>query len=183
MGCWVYGSEGMAMSVKLLVPPGTRFGRWTVVAEGPRHRSGKAVRRTMVVRCVCGTERTVALTHLRVGHSRSCGSKNCSQSDGGPRPRSGRGSRPVYRLWNRIKQRCYNPKNDHFRLYGARGIGMWSGWAASFECFEQDVLAEIGDWPGPGFSIDRIDNNQGYVPGNLRWATNSQQQRNKRRRG
>jgi hypothetical protein len=87
----------------------------------------------------------------------------------------------MHRLWSRIKNRCYFAGSTNFRDYGGRGIRMWSGWAESFECFEADILSTIGPHPGEGWSLDRIDNDGDYVPGNLRWATRSQQQRNTRR--
>jgi len=96
--------------------------------------------------------------------------------------RQARAGRPsaLYRLWTHIKTRCLNSKSDNFQYYGGRGLGMWSGWAALYECFEQDIIAEIGPHPGDGWSLDRIDNDKGYEPGNVRWATASMQNRNRR---
>jgi hypothetical protein len=75
-----------------------------------------------------------------------------------------------------MKARCTNPKSPKFRYYGGRGITVCDRWSTSFEAF----LADMGDRP-PGKSIDRINNDGNYEPGNCRWATQSEQVRNRRR--
>jgi len=80
-----------------------------------------------------------------------------------------------YRIWNNIKQRCYNANNDSFIYYGERGIEMCSKWKNSFSCF----ISDMGFCPD-GYSIDRLDTNKGYYKENCRWATSKQQNNNKR---
>lgn len=80
-----------------------------------------------------------------------------------------------YRAWHSMKQRCLNPKCRRWNKYGGRGIAICQKWLDSFEAF----LADMGPRPSPDHSIDRIDNDGDYEPGNCRWATRSQQQQNK----
>lgn len=74
-----------------------------------------------------------------------------------------------------MKDRCHNPKAPKFHLYGARGIAVCQEWRDSFGAF----FAEMGECPA-GMSIDRTDNDRGYEPGNVRWATPRQQSNNLR---
>lgn len=79
-----------------------------------------------------------------------------------------------YRVWASMIQRCQNPKSQRFSSYGGRGISVCERWQ-KFEGF----FADMGVRPSPEFSIDRIDNDEGYSKENCRWATRSQQQKNK----
>jgi hypothetical protein len=84
---------------------------------------------------------------------------------------------PLYETYNQIRARCYSKKCKHYKWYGARGIRMNSRWYADFWAFVND----IGEKPGPEYSLDRIDNNGNYEPGNCRWATQKQQILNTRK--
>jgi hypothetical protein len=87
---------------------------------------------------------------------------------------------PLYACWYNIKTRCYNPANPGYERYGARGIRLAPQWENDRLRFVRDVLAEIGEKPNSLMTLDRIDNNGDYVPGNLRWATFETQQINSR---
>lgn len=91
-------------------------------------------------------------------------------------PKTGRSKHPLYATWKAMIQRCEDPNCKSFKNYGARGISVWPGWRRNFEAF---ALA-MGPKPTPKHSIDRIDNLKGYEPGNVRWATHSEQSANKR---
>lgn len=83
---------------------------------------------------------------------------------------------PEYHAWFHMKARCLNPKNQRYAAYGERGISVCEQWM-TFDNF----LADMGCRPSPDHSLDRINNDGNYEPGNCRWATRSQQQRNKRK--
>lgn len=89
----------------------------------------------------------------------------------------GRYGTPEYRAWDAMKQRCTNPRARGYDGYGGRGIAVCDRWTYSFENF----YADMGDRPTPEHSLDRIDNERGYEPDNCRWATRSEQQRNRTR--
>lgn len=89
---------------------------------------------------------------------------------------AGKKQPPEYQVWAQIKRRCYVKTHPKYYLYGDRGIVMCPLWKKSFTAF----LDEVGERPGKGWSIERIDNSKGYVPGNVRWATAKDQARNRR---
>lgn len=77
--------------------------------------------------------------------------------------------------WHGVVQRCTNPNHVSFGRYGGRGIGICPRWRESFSAF----LEDMGPAPSADHSLDRIDNSKGYEPGNVRWATWTEQNRNK----
>ncbi len=81
---------------------------------------------------------------------------------------------PLYRLWLSIRNRCNNPDASDYQYYGGRGITVCPRWDV-YELF----AADVGPHPGNGLTIDRIDVNKHYEPGNVRWATRKMQARNR----
>jgi hypothetical protein len=88
----------------------------------------------------------------------------------------GKSHSPEYQAWRDMKYRCYNPNVKSYKYYGARGIKVCDQWRNSFTKFLEDV----GERPGKGYSLDRIDNAGNYEPGNVRWETQENQMRNTR---
>lgn len=90
--------------------------------------------------------------------------------------RSQKGGTKEYRAWKSVKYRCYQKNNPKYKYYGQRGIVMCDAWLNDYPQFLQDV----GRAPSPQHSLDRIDNDGNYEPGNVRWATMIEQRRNNR---
>lgn len=151
---------------------GKRFGR--LVATG---RAGSAAGKALwTFQCDCGRVVDLPGSRVRAGGAKSCG---CLRSDSAKvtNRKHGLHASASYKRWESIKQRCTNPKNPSYKNYGGRGISMCPEWAEDFDVFH----AAVGDAP-EGMTLDRIDNDGDYEPGNVRWATPSQQQNNKRAR-
>jgi hypothetical protein len=158
---------------------GRRFDRLVVIgeAEPGRQGDGRPCLRWRC-RCDCGNEITVDGRGLRSGASRSCG---CRKSEAivarfTTHGHTRGGLTPEYQAWRGMKTRCLNPRHHKFPDYGGRGIRVCDEWINSFEAF----LAHIGPRPSPEMSVDRIDVDGHYEPGNVRWATPLQQRHNRR---
>lgn len=125
--------------------------------------------------CSCGNEVEVTLGNLRSGHTTSCGCFKLTGQDNHNYKHGFTQKHKTYKAWCKIKERCYNPNSIDYPNYGAVGISM-------SETFKNDFISfykELGEAPSKEYSVDRIDYTKGYVEGNLRWATDSQQARNK----
>jgi hypothetical protein len=123
-------------------------------------------------KCDCGNEKIVRGKHLKNGFIQSCGCLRNELARERLTSHKKTGSK-IYEKWTGMIQRCTNPKGDHYHRYGGRGIKVHPAWM-DFETFYRDV----GDFP-KGMTLDRINNNGNYEPGNVRWATQKQQNNNK----
>ena len=86
---------------------------------------------------------------------------------------------PLYKTWGMIHQRCYNPNHTSYDNYGGRGIKMCDEWKDSFVTFSNYIEKELGPRPD-GYTLDRINPDGDYAPGNIRWADHSTQMHNRR---
>lgn len=156
---------------------GHQFGRLHAIGRAP-NKSGNTM---WECQCECGKCVTVAAGHLRSGHTVSCGCHRAELTVERNRASSTHGmtAAPVYSAWVAMKMRCtWEGHPRDWPNYGGRGITVCPEWVTSFEAF----YAYIGDHPGSEYSLDRIDVDGNYEPGNVRWATASEQATNRRLR-
>lgn len=181
---------------------GTKQGRLTVI-ERAGSLKGQAAWRCL---CECGKQTVVRGAALRSGETQSCGghrpksiptycidcsapitryARRCLKCDDKiPRSRPvvhGHAKRkaklPEYDIWVQIKDRCYNENNHAYKNYGGRGIAMCEEWRNNFQAF----YVSIGPRPTPKHTLDRLNNEGNYEPGNVKWATRIEQARNTRK--
>lgn len=154
-----------------------RFNLLTVIKETDERRSGQTV---WLCQCDCGSLHKIATRELTSGQ-KSCG---CAKAKRGKQNHFYKhGMVSLYRVWYRMRSRCYNQKNNQYKNYGARGIGVDSRWS-SFESFLEDnktsYLEHIKEHGKRNTSLERVNNDLGYSPSNCRWATKKEQVRNRR---
>lgn len=165
-------ADSIAIPYRVKDLTGQRFVRLTVLAF-----SGvKCAHAYWLCRCECGKETVAQAGHLRSGQYKSCGCLSREQT----RARfttHGKRKSPEYQSWRAMIERCCNHSNASYGNYGGRGIIVCERWRTSFEAF----YADMGPKPaGNRISIERLNNNGHYEPGNCKWATMNEQQRNTR---
>lgn len=153
---------------------GAVFGRLSVTSRA----ANKGSRVAWNCVCACGASVVVTTTHLRSGHTMSCGclrpeaiaDRNAREA------KHGMWNTPEWNSWRGMIKRCHCATDKKYPLYGARGISVCDEWRGSFLLF----FNHIGPKPSKRHSVDRIDTNRGYEPGNVRWATHEEQNNNRR---
>lgn len=164
-----------------VVNRGDKFKRLTVIGRPFNVRVGTAQKRMQhaVCRCECGAVIVARCSILKIGRLYSCG---CYHSDElrerntkhGLAPRS-KEPKP-YDTWIHIRERCYDPRHKSYKHYGGRGIEVCDEWRDTPEAFCK--WAEENGW-SPDLTIDRIDNEGNYEPGNCRFVTQAENNRNR----
>lgn len=154
---------------------GRRFAAWTVLGVEPRSKGEPA---RLSCRCDCGAVVVVDASNVANGVSKRCVACGAMAKS---RPLThgatvGGTTTPTWESWRGMNERCENPNHRGFKRYGGRGIRVAPRWRASFGAF----LADMGERPSRSHSIDRFPNRDGnYEPGNCRWATMKEQNRNR----
>lgn len=160
-----YCSQACYHSAKAEDITGMRFGSLVAI----RPEAGKK----WLVRCDCGKEVVRKTQGLRNGTTKSCGCVKRPRQETLAHHAGGKKTR-AYRIWDGIVQRCTNPNNKAFSNYGGRGIAIDDAWLVF-----NNFLSDMGI-PPENASIERIDNDSGYNKSNCKWASKTEQQRNRR---
>lgn len=168
--------------MKLIDLTGKTYGRWTVQKLHSRRLHSAIEKRQDIFwlcRCECGTEAPIKGEMLRSDRSKSCGCLsleiNRQKHIAHGHTTHGKFTGP-YHSWRAMRERCSNPNATGYHCYGGRGIRVCEEWNTSFEAFLRDMGAT---WR-KGLTIERIDVNRHYEPGNCIWITQSEQWKNRR---
>lgn len=143
---------------------GDRFGRLTVVQRLASDRNGNAV---WLCECDCGNSTTATTAKMKTGRKVSCGCWRNRQN--------GHSRERLYVIWRGMMSRCNDPRHDHYMNYGGRGISVCEEWRSFLPFREWAIANGYTD----EMSIDRIDNDGDYQPGNCRWVTQKAQCNNR----
>ncbi len=152
---------------------GNRYDSLKIIREAGRSKRGEVL---WLCECDCGKEKIVKGIFLRNGNTKSCG---CLSK--GKNIKHGFSKHALYKTWKNMLRRCYISDSEDYHNYGQRGIGVYGPWCEDIGAFILWIEKSLGNRP-PDFTLDRIDNDKGYLPGNLRWAGPKTQTQNQRKR-
>ena len=157
------------MAKKVIYQNGDKIGNFTVIREVQPHfyKYKQYIRptRRVIAKCHCGIEIEICLHSALHISQKAC--KSCSNK---LKTKHGLSYHPLKKIWVTIKQRCLNPKQAQYKNYGGRGITICEEWRDDLKAF-YDYVTTLEHYGEPGRTLDRERNNEGYKPGNMRWAT------------
>lgn len=156
------------------MPIGSRVGRLTILA----YTEDKNYKYCYLVVCDCGTMKKIRSHKVYANRTLSCGCLKHSKTIDGMCG-DGMKKHPLYHTWKGIIYRCCKPSSSHYAHYGGRGITVAKEFLSA-AIFIGYVIENLGNKPTPKHEIDRVNNEKGYEPGNLRWATRIQNANNRR---
>ena len=152
---------------------GMRFGKLAVVDKCGKAKNGSIM---WLCKCDCGKEHRATTSNLRSGSTNSCGCLRKEVASNLTKTHDLSSTR-LHGIWRGMKDRCLNRNDVSYPSYGGRGITICDEWLNDFVSF---YLWAIANGYSDKLSIDRIDNNKGYMPSNCRWAECEIQSRNRR---
>ena len=157
---------------KLIDLTGKVYGRLLVISQAELTKDKKG---QWLCRCSCGKERVIRASNLKrkIRPTQSCG---CLLKETYIYDPNANSNLPEYGIWKGMRTRCSDPTIKQWMDYGGRGIKVCPQWESNFSQF----LSDVGRRPDPKMSLDRLDNNGNYEPGNVAWRTKKQQQNNMR---
>jgi hypothetical protein len=174
---------------------GKKYNRLTII--GPSDKRSKKGDKFVITQCDCGTIKELRYCSVKSSDTKSCGclaresAMNLMKQRVEENRKHGDSNRKsehmyIYQVWMGMKQRCYNPNNKRYSTYGGKGLTVYEPWINDYLAFKEYVLTNLGERHNANTgrrsdneSMDRIDVNIGYHPGNLRWADFITQANNK----
>lgn len=153
-----------------------KFGRLTVIKRAEDHITPAGHHSAQwLCKCECGNVKSISTTGLYYGKTKSCG---CYNKEVASKRMTihGKSYTRIHKIWDNMKARCYNQKNNRYQYYGGKGITVCDEWKNSFEEF---YIWAMKNGYTDELTIDRKDINKKYEPDNCRWITNEEQANNK----